>query len=143
VQGKGLQSCELLEWHDSGRGSPEPSWSQLPALAIERGFAATAAWQPEYVPGRGAPQPEQLIVMGGQDSYWSVHKDGERLQIGPNGAARGGAAAADAAAAAAGDDDGGEAGEEEGVEGWGAAEWLQPLPEARKWTAMVTASLAW
>ena len=114
VGGKGLQSCELLEWHDSGRGAPEASWAQLPPMAIERGFASAAAWQPSHQPGRGAQPPTQLVVMGGQDSYWSVHKDGERLQLGPNGAAG----------------------------GWGAPDWLAPLPEARKWTAMAMAALA-
>ena len=132
VGGKGLQSCELLEWHDTGRGSRQATWVKLPPLQVERGFAASTSWRPEHAPGGATPMPEQLIVMGGQDSYWSVHKDGERLQIGPDGPL-GGEMPADSKDADQRRPDG----------GWDSPEWLRHLPEARKWTAMVTASLAW
>ena len=124
VGGKGLQSCELLEWHDTSSGSRQATWVQLPSLKVERGFAASTSWRPDDVTSCDTPRPEQLIVMGGQDSYWSVHKDGECLQIAPHGTSE-------------------EDGEDEQVGGWESVEWLHPLPEARKWTAMVTASLAW
>jgi hypothetical protein len=134
VGGKGLQSCELLEWHGTGRGSPQAAWVRLPPLRVERGFAASTSWQPDHVPGHGSPATEQLIVMGGQDSYWSVHKDGERLQIGPGGLFGGdGDVSANSESSCTA---------EQGT-AWDSPAWLQPLPEARKWTAMVTASLAW
>ena len=121
----------------------------------------------------GEQPAEHLIVMGGQDSYWTVHKDGERLRIGPSGAMTCSAeqTAARSAAAGAVDSSLSKAEQEEAAlfggavavaatewdraDGWsagpqdmspgyeGGAGWLQPLPEARKWTAMVTASLAW
>ena len=81
VGGKGLQSCELLEWCDD-----TPAWSRLPPLTIERGFASAASWQPAHALQWGEQPAEHLIVMGGQDSYWTVHKDGERLRIGQAGA---------------------------------------------------------